>query len=119
MHAEKTVAMSQTTLRDAIVGIPGLNKDAVNTLVTTESQSGVKRTDDHPQAMLQSLVNKKLDDILNSVKFKSSLLQKTEEKKTPGLWVTKMTAAILQNEDCIALVAMLDNNEAKKQWMSG
>lgn len=63
----RTLAVSQATLRDAIVGIPGLNEDAVTDFVTTEGHNKVIRMESRLQARLKGLVNKTLGEKLNSV----------------------------------------------------
>lgn len=52
MCIEKTVIVSQATLKDTILGMHGLIEDAVTTVVITKSHNGVKSTDNPPQAML-------------------------------------------------------------------
>lgn len=67
MRAEKTIAMSQETLTDAIAGICRLPEDSLTALNTTKCHNGVKKTDYRLHAMLLDGFSKTLDEKLNSV----------------------------------------------------
>lgn len=99
MRAERTVTVSQTTLRDSIVDIPGLIEEVVTDLVTPKSHDGLKRTDTQLQAMLQGLINKTIDKNLDSVDFEGRILRKLEkqqcraykwQRRTMPCWTTRI-----------------------------
>lgn len=69
MCAERTVTVRQTTLRDALECIPGLIEDSTTALITYEGQNGTGTINTRLEAMLQSLINKAIDENLNFVKF--------------------------------------------------
>lgn len=80
MLAETMVAVSQTTLRDAIAGILGFVEEAVTALVSPEGHSGVKRAYNGVQAMLQRPVNKMHDRRLNSVELEGFCSRKSKKR---------------------------------------
>lgn len=74
MHAERTVNLNETTLRDATANISGLIESAVTALVTLGDPNRITRPDNRQKCILQGFVNKKIDEELNSIRFKSPLL---------------------------------------------
>lgn len=70
-------------MRDHIPDNSGFTKDAVTALVTNEDQNRVKRMDSRLQGMLQGLVNKTLEEKLNSDESETRFLPKIEEAATP------------------------------------
>lgn len=94
MSAEKGVLASHAALRDAFAGILGLRKDVVIALVTPECLQRVKRADNRLKSMLQDLVNRMLDEILNQADLVDCLLRKSEEAAQPRRQVKKATKAI-------------------------
>lgn len=79
-QAERTVILSQLSLRDGIPVIPALKQNAVTNFLTTEGDNGLKSADSQRQAMLKVLFNKMLDEKLNFLKLEDHLLRKIEEE---------------------------------------
>lgn len=77
MHDERTVAASQTTLRNTATQNNALIEDTATALVTPEGHKRTKRTDNRLHDMLQALVNNIFDESLHSVKLGKLFPSKT------------------------------------------
>lgn len=103
--AEKTVMVSQTIMKDSIAGIFWLVKDALTAWATFEGHNDIKRADNWPKVMFQGQVNKMMVEKLNFVEFKNHQFHKIEDGAPSTRQMTKMTEAMLENENIIALGA--------------
>lgn len=79
-----------------------------------QDQNSVQKTENRLRDTLQGPVNKALDGTLNSVEFKSHLLQKTDEATTSCPRVKKLTVDMLCNQYLIAPVARIVKKETKR-----
>lgn len=114
MRAKRTVSVSQETLMVALNSNPGLIEDEATALVTQKGHKEIKRTENRVMSMLQGLVNKLVDEKVNSVRLESRILRKIGKVAPLPRDVTNMTATILDNQDSIASVAKITNEEAEK-----
>lgn len=114
MCAETKVAVSQTISRDAIAGIIGLIDDGLTALVTCKGHNEMTRTDILLQSMPQGLVDRTVDETLNSTEFKSHLLRKIEEASSSPRHVTKGTKEIWEIHDFIAQMATIFKQKLQK-----
>lgn len=95
MIVDRTLSVSQKSLKDAITGIPGLMEDDETALVNREGHSKIKRTDNRVQYILQGVVNIPIGEKLNSAEFENRHLRKIEDATLYPRNATKMTEAML------------------------
>lgn len=114
MRAERVVAISQTTLRDAIADISTFIEDAVTALAPSKSHSGGKSADNSLEVILQGPVNKSIEQKLIFIDLKACLLQKNEEVIPSRRQVKNITELRLEEQDFIAPVETIFKEETKK-----
>lgn len=96
-HAERTVRVSQAASSNNICPIHNLIQDSFTTLVIAGGQNLIQSTENEPEAMLQGLVNKGIDDKLKYLKLESHLIRWNEKVRPSPQQVEGITKELLNN----------------------
>lgn len=111
---ERTVAVSQKALRDAIMAITNFFDGAVTALASFKCYDGITKTGYRPEAMINGLDNKAFDEKLTSVEFKNCLRGVIEIVTLLHRQVVRTTEVLLDRQAFIARVSSIVKNKIPK-----